>query len=324
MTRLLIKKCLWDSALLLSACTLMLFTFAWARIWILCQFDLQKFEPLLKQFEAFERFSPVPLDQFLTFAGAIGMTFNEPVLILCIVVWSVARGSDVVSGELSRGTLEMLLAQPISRTRWLITHAAVCTAGLALLSLVVWFGLYLGIQTNSVEESMQSSIELRLPLLPAPIPIPAGPATEVTVPLAAKVSPALYVTPTINLFAFGFFLLSLSSMCSAMDRYRWRTIGLVIGFYVLELLVFLLSRATESTRWLGNFTFFSLYQPDGMVHVVRNRPGSQWEFLSASTMPGWDYTLGPLGMNLLLLLLGSAFYGVAWYTFKRRDLPAPL
>ena len=48
-------------------------------------------------------------------------------------MFAIARGSDVVSGELGRGTLEMLLAQPVSRLQVLYTQAAVTLVCLLLL-----------------------------------------------------------------------------------------------------------------------------------------------------------------------------------------------
>ena len=111
MFRILLKKYLSESILLWTALALVLFFFPWVRIWTVSQFELTGFAPLIEQFKAFEKFAPVPLEQFLTYHGIIGITFDEPVVLLCLLTWSVARGTDVVSGELGRGTMEMLLAQ---------------------------------------------------------------------------------------------------------------------------------------------------------------------------------------------------------------------
>ncbi len=324
MTRLLIKKVVGESGLLFLACAAMVFLFCWARVWIVCQFDLKQFEPILKQFKAFERFSPVPLEQFLTYAGSIAMTFQEPVLILCIVVWSIARGSDVVSGEIGRGTLEMLLSQPISRSRLLATHATVCIGGLGLLCWIAWLGIHFGIQTNQVKESVTPTLELTLPFVPIQFPVPIGEAVEVRSPLADRVASTIYVAPSLNLFSLGFFLLALSSMCSCFDRYRWRTIGIVIGIYIVQLLLFLLGRATEFTGFCGYLSFFSLYQPDGMVQLAKNSPPAVFEIFSSATNASWPHKLGPLGMNACLWLMGGGFYVCGWLRFRCRDLPAPL
>lgn len=326
MTRLLLKKYLWESALLWFACALMLLIFCWVRVWIICQFDLQQFEPLLQQLRPFERFLPVPLEQLLTYAGSLALTFDEPVLILCIVVWVISRGSDVVSGELSRGTLEMLLAQPIRRTHLILVHGSVVVVGLLGLCGAVWMGLYLGIQTNTIRETIRPSFDIAIPLTTFRVPIPFGTATEVEGPLASRVDPALYLAPTINLFCFGFFLLGASVCCSCFDRYRWRTIGLVVGFYVIELLLYLLSRASELTQFTGYLTFFSCYQPAWMVHMVRENPSFAWHIFGTELtgLAGRHAPiLGPLGMSLTLLVLGIGLHVVGILRFRRRDLPAP-
>ena len=138
MFRLLIKKAFLESWLLLAACGLMVFAFCWTRVWIVTRFELQRFQGFLEQLRQFEQFMPVPLEQVLTYAGSLALTFDEPVLILCVLVWSISRGSDVVSGELGRGTLEMLLAQPIGRLKLLFVHSLVSVMGVALLTALAW------------------------------------------------------------------------------------------------------------------------------------------------------------------------------------------
>ena len=58
----------------------------------------------------------------------------DPVVVLTATVWGVTRGSDAVSGQLERGTLEMILAQPVRR-RALYNNASICYYLRRLLSL---------------------------------------------------------------------------------------------------------------------------------------------------------------------------------------------
>jgi ABC-2 type transport system permease protein len=322
MIRLLLKKYINESLLLWVACAVMLVLFPWVRVWIVCQFELQRFEVFLEQLKPFEKFSPVPLSQLLTYAGSIAMTFDEPVLILCVLVWSIARGSDVVSGEINRGTLELLLSLPIGRARLLGLHAAVCVAGLIGLCGCVWLGLYLGIQTNSVKETITPKIEMSLPFVPLKIPLQIGNSKTVLVPLRDRIDAAVYLPAIFNLFGFGFVVLAFSVMCSAFDRFRWRTIGIVVSLYVIQLLLFLLGKSSESTGFCEALTFFSCYQPDAIVQLQRVEPGSAWTMLStARVLP---LGLGPLGVTSVLIAIGSVCYAIAFVAFSRRDLPAPL
>jgi ABC-2 type transport system permease protein len=325
MNRLLIKKCVNESLLLHSACASMLFVFCCMRVWIVCQFDLQQFEPLLEQFRRFEKFSPVPLEQLLTYAGTIGMTFSEPVLILCVLIWCIARGSDVVSGELGRGTLEMLLSRPIGRVRLLVIHSSVCVAGLALLCFVAWFGIYVGIHSNTIRET-QATASISIPFLSMNWPIEIGTPVELDIPLASRVAPTLFLPTIVNLFSFGFFVLGLSTLLSSVDRFRWRTIGLTISIYIVQLLIFLLSKVNEAWRFLENFTFFASYQPDAIVNFVQKHPEATWAIMTPASAQSalWPHALGPLGLSLFLIALGSLFLTLATVVFHKRDLPAPL
>jgi len=326
MFRILLKKCIHEALLLWCACALVLFFFPWVRIWTVSQFELSGFAPLIEQFRAFEKFSPVPLEQFLTYHGMIGFTFDEPVLILCVLVWCIARGSDVISGELGRGTMEMLLAQPLSRGKIFAAHAVVTITGLLLLCSLVYLGIYLGIQTNSTPVSTSSIF--RLPFFNWNVSNPFNAATTRLVPLDQLVSPSVYVVPTINLFSLGFAVLGLSVMFSSFDQYRWRTIGAVMSVYVLQLLLFILSKSTPKLSYLKPFSFLAAYQPDWIVQTVYHGPELAWSWwlvaeasdaigTTASSMPG------PMFYVSALMGLGVAGYAIGYARFSTRDLPAP-
>ncbi len=149
----LVRRAVGQGFLLFAACSLTLFFFGWVRIWVSSLLDLGQLKVILDQFRDFERFAPVPFDAVLTHTGRVGMTFDEPIVILCTVIWCVARGSDIVSGELSRGTMEMMLSQAISRTTWMVSNALVSIAGLVLLVLSLWAGMTVGIETTTLNET---------------------------------------------------------------------------------------------------------------------------------------------------------------------------
>lgn len=155
--RVLVNKYIGQSSVLFLACGLVLFAFAWIRVWVVSLLDMGQFRTIVEQFREFERFSPIDFESMLTYPGRVGMTYDEPVIVFCIVIWCVARGSDVVSGELGRGTLEMVLAQPIRRTTLLWSHAVVSLAGLAALVLLVWAGIGIGLRLTTVSETVAQS-----------------------------------------------------------------------------------------------------------------------------------------------------------------------
>ncbi len=287
-------------------------------MWVGTFFNLTEYATILDQLEEFERFSPIEFSALLTYPGQVGLVFDEPIVIACIVIWSIARGSDVVSGELGRGTLEMLLSQPVSRIRLLFSHALVSTVGLALLCLLVWAGIALGIQTNVVEEAVPAPT---ITLWNLEIPLPGAEPMVEQIALSDRVDPLTYAAATFHLFAFGFFVLALATLVSSMDRYRWRTVGTVVGIYVVQVVMYALGLVSETLSWLLSGTFLSCYKPQKMTELVGKQ--SMLAPWSLTAQPG-DLWLPPLVYPLMLLTIGASFYLCAAIIFNRRDLPAPL
>jgi ABC-2 type transport system permease protein len=321
MNRSLLKKSLLEGRLLLAACFTAMFGFCWMRVWLVGQFDMSRFETVIEQFRDWERFSPVPFEHLVTYTGRVAMAYDEPVLILCICLWAIARGTDCVSGEIGRGTMEMLLAQPVSRVQVLWSQASITIAGIALLALTSWLGLYVGIMTNTVEEPVAQT--WTIPWLRIEVPNLLAPEQIERRPMSDKVDPAHLVPAAFNLFSLAFFLAGLSSLFSSFDRYRWRTIGLVISVYVVQLIIKIIGLASDRLDWLRRFSFFTAYEPARFVSIAVYNPESTWSVVLRDGAGRWVGT-GPLGYNLILLGMGLGAYLVATLIFHRRDLPAPL
>lgn len=297
-----------------------LLAFPWIRIWTVSQFELSGFGPLIEQFRMLEKFSPVPLEQFLTYPGILGLTFDEPVLLLSMLAWSVSRGSDVVSGELGRGTMEMLLAQPVRRWQLLVAHGTVSVFGLAILSTLVFLGMTLGIWSNSTP--VRENQGWFVPWVNWSLPMPLAKEELRWVPLAELVDPMLYAMPTINLFALGFAVLGLSVAVSSFDQYRWRSVGVILGIYVLQLLLFVLSKSTPKVAFLKPWTFLAAYQPDWIVQTTLASPDAKGFFVMPDPS-SWDDWIGPVGYVSILIAMGLLCYAIAFWRFQTRDLPAP-
>ena len=320
MNRVLVRNYVRQSLLLFSSCALALFAFAWVRVWVVSLLDMGQFQTILDQFREFERFAPVSFDSLFTYTGRVGLTYDEPIVVMCTVIWCISRGSDVVSGELGRGTLEMLLSQPVSRRQLLLSHACVSITGLALLCLCVWGGIAVGVAVTEVSETLPPP-SIRVPYLDVDVPLQFGPPVQESVALADRVEVATYAAPTFTLFCFGFFVLGLSTLWSCMDRYRWRTVGGVVGIYILQFVMYGLGKAAEQVDWLQSLSFFSCYRAQKLVALAAEKGlGAPWSLTEA--MP--ESVFPPLVYPLILLISGTAFLAVAAIQFDRRDLPAPL
>ncbi len=321
MTRILVKKFAYEARLLWLSCAAMLYLFCSARVWLVGRLEMSRFRAVFEQLREFEKFSPVPFDQLFTYTGRIAMTFDEPIVIICLVVWAISRGSDSVSGEIGRGTMEMLLAQPVSRLRVLLSQASVTVIGAALLCMVVWLGIYTGVMNASAKEEVPPTL-LNVPGLFS-IPNPVGETEIVYTPMKTKTEMKHFVPGAVNLFALTFFLAGLSTLMSSWDRYRWRTIGIVVGIYVVQLTMKIVGMAGEDLAWLMNFSFFSAYEPQAFTSISLSTPADTWSLWRVDT--AGEFTgLGPLGYNLILIGQGIVFYATAAVVFCRRDLPAPL
>ncbi len=300
---------------MLAGVGLILFAFCWLRVWVVGLLPMQNFETILEQFPQVEQFLPVSLSELLTYHGRIALTFEELIVVMSFAVWSISRGSDIVSGELGRGTMEMVLAQPISRRAFFWSKATVALSGLALLASLTWLGIYVGIQLTTV---------------PKPLPIvPIGPSAAflihpptIRTPLADEVDAITFLPAAINLFSLGTFLLGLTTLLSSWDRYRWRTIGFASGIFAVSIVIKIVALADSRFGWMRAFTFLSAYEPQRVVQLAAKSPEQLWTFWLAE-VPSHATHLGPLGMNALLIGLGIAFLLAADTIFSRRDLPAP-
>ena len=266
----LLRKTIRESRLLLVSSTIIMFAFCWLRVWIVSLLPTDRFKTIVEQFREFERFVPVPFEQLFTYPGRIALTYDELIVVMCMAIWAIARGSDCVAGELSRGTMEMVLAQPVSRKRIVLTQAMVTTIGAALLSLASWCGLYAGIHTTHVDEPVTQPA-FSLPMLGLD---PAGSLLEGETRRVPHVDqgaiPATCGRRRSICLRSGSFWPGSVHSSHHCDRYRWRTIGIVAAIYVVQLIMKIVGLASDRFKWLLSWTFFTAYDPERFVSVSVN------------------------------------------------------
>src|SRR5437588_595408 len=69
-------------------------------------------------------------------SGEIMMAFwNHPFFLILVSIWSIVRGSAAVAAEVERGTMDLLLSRPVSRSSYLASQVCVAMGGLVVLSL---------------------------------------------------------------------------------------------------------------------------------------------------------------------------------------------
>lgn len=324
MNRALIKKSLYEARLLFAACAAWLFAFCWIRVWIVSSMEESRFANILQLLgdNLVKTLSPVSLAHLTSFTGRIALGYDDGLVVFVMLAFAIARGSDVVSGELGRGTMEMLLAQPVSRLQVLTSQAVVTVVAIALLSVATWAGSWTGIQTTQARIERQAAL-FKIPFGPT-ILNPLAKVEIETVPMRTQVDPHTLTPAAVNLFCFGFCFAGGASLLSAGDRFRWRTIGITLALFVLQAIakvVGVLKQGTifEDLRYVSALT---AYEPSRLVEIAVQQPQYAWSL----TMPAESgaVVLGPLGYDLVLVAIGLGCYVAAAIIFAKRDLPAPL
>ena len=133
----------------------------------------------------------------------------------------------------------------------------------------------------------------------------------------------MFLPGLVSLFCLAFSMSGFAAFCSALDRYRWRTLGIVCAFYFANAGLKMLGMGSEKYSWAQNVSLFGRYNPAGAIQRAQADPMSPFWIFRYS--PDDEITgLGELSNYLLLLLFGLAFYWFGMRVFAKRDLPAPM
>ncbi len=317
----LLRKSYFEARWLWLTCAAVLFIFCWVHVGITSQVDMGRFESILKTLpEQWEKFSPVPFEKLISYPARIAVIYEEPVVYMLMTIWCISRGSDSVSGELGRGTMEMLISQPVSRLQILLTPIVVTVLGVFLLAAVAWAGTCTGIATTSIERPAAGAT-WTVPF--TAIQFARENAEMERIPMSRLASFKQFVPAAVNYCSLGIFMAGVCTLLSSLDRYRWRTIGLMMAFYVGSMLAEIVGQAFPSLGFIRHLSFFSVYEPIRFVSEAQAEPALAWSWFlpDANGVVG---AVGPLTGDAVLAGLGLMCFAVAVVVFCRRDVPAPL
>lgn len=286
MTHILVRKLLRDVRLGLVIVALLLGAFQclWARVTRSVSLELLNYLGQMIPFAELQRElfkGPGKIVQTLVGGETINLRnisdmlsigYVHPLTQTILCVWAIGRGAGAIAGEIDRGTMELLLAQPITRSRLILSHLCVDLLTIPVLCLSVWSGTWLGVWLVKLD---------------------ADPW---------RFAPAL-----LNMAALLFAVSGYTMWLSAAGRFRGRVLGLAVLVTLLQFLINLIGQLWDTAEPLRPFTVFYYYQPQQVI--LR----ADW-YQQAAT---WT-RLG------VLFSVGAAGYLLAWWTFGRRDLPAPL
>lgn len=252
----------------------------------------------------------------------LSIGFVHPVMQIVFCIWAIGRASGAVAGEIDRGTMELLLAQPLARSRVILAHFLVDLVTIPLICLAMWAGCYAGYLVIHPIQVQEPELKPLQQALPSKDEGPADAFRKATaralVRLARVLLPPaksgdeamrrrLDVRPVEfgrGLWAVGgliFGICGLTMWLSSVGRFRWRVMGLAVGVVLLMFLVNVFGQMWPPAAPLRPLTVFYYYQPQQLIQ-------------------------GKGSVAALAVLYGTGLVGYAFalWALTRRDLPAPL
>ena len=174
----------------------------------------------------------VPIADLATATGQISFLYVHVITLLVCIGWAVGRGSASISGEITRGTMDLILPLPVYRVTVMVVPAVVASVGAVVLALAVWVGSMLGLMTFT---------------------------------LSGEVSRTALLQGVWNLAAMTFCLTGVATFISSWSRDRWRAISWAGGFFVVSLIIKVIWRMWSEGDWLKYLTFLSAYRPQELI-----------------------------------------------------------
>ena len=74
----------------------------------------------------------------------LSIGYVHPLMVVTFCVWAIGRAAGAIAGEIDRGTMELLLAQPLARSRLILAHLLLDLVTIPILCLSLWAGNWLG------------------------------------------------------------------------------------------------------------------------------------------------------------------------------------
>lgn len=159
----------------------------------------------------------------------LSIAFTHPLVLLLLCGFAIAVASRAFAGEIERGTIDVLLAAPVTRVQLVLASGGAFAAGLAGLLLAHWAGLRLGLQLTGIQPSRGLLTGLAW----------AG----------------------LNLAALVLCVGGYSFLTSALSSERGRAAGLAAGVTIVFYFFNVLAQLWEKARFMEHLSIFHYHQP---------------------------------------------------------------
>jgi ABC-2 type transport system permease protein len=157
-------------------------------------------------------------------AGFLNSQYFALLAPILFLIYAIAMGSGAIAGEEEHGTLDLLLAQPVSRRRVLLEKFAGMAVSLTALGVVAWLALW-------------------------------GGALAVDMDIGAGLLAAANVSVTLLGLLFGTLALAVGSISGRRTLSLAVAAGVAFASYLLNSLAPVVD-APESVRWFSPFYYF--------------------------------------------------------------------
>jgi ABC-2 type transport system permease protein len=150
--------------------------------------------------------------------------------ILLAIVWGISRGTAAIAGEQERGSMDLILSRPISRTAFFNAHVLMTLLGFGLIMCAIIGGNLVGTQLNKLE----------------------NPASFWAV-----------TRPTLNLTALGMAVFGYSVFFSSFDLVRWRPMMWASTLTLAQFIAITIANqpAWDEWKWLEKVSVLTAFCP---------------------------------------------------------------
>lgn len=254
--------------------------------------------------------------------------YIHPLVQTILCIWAIGRAAGALAGEIDRGTMELLLSQPVGRGAVIFAHLIVDMITIPILCLSLWLGSAIGCAL--VSPLTLKEYEAIKPMKPLSMEVGLG-GLKFSIKDRGPVKVAPRIEPGKGklelrgwdfgrgMLAVGTLLFSITGMTmaiSAAGRFRTRVLGFSVFLILIMFLTNVIGQVWEPFSLLRPFTIFYYYQPQPLIL------GKPW----VVTLSEWNHGSPLISLPFLLVLagVGGVGYAVAARIFTQRDIPAPI
>lgn len=169
----------------------------------------------------------------------LSMAYVHPLTQTILCIWAIGRASGAIAGEIDRGTMELLLAQPLRRSQVIVAHLAIDVVAIPVLCLAMWAGTCVGASLVGFSAT-HTDPNLRVELV--------------------RFGPALFNVALLVFAASG-----ITMAISAAGRIRGKVMGSAVLLTLVMFLVNVIGQLWGPMEPLRPYTIFYWYEPQPLI-----------------------------------------------------------